>query len=323
MATTVRSIIDLALKEAGVIGIGQTANDEDINDGFTLFSRMLAQWQNKRWLVPGLTDISAVANGSISNTIGLGQYYNTLRPDKILSAYFKQVNSGDVSYPLNPIWSYEDYSTKIALKNLISWPSYYFYDNAFPIGNVFIWPVPSSTYEIHLIVKMPINVLTEIESGAISDGGLGYIDGLYSNVPLTGGSGSGALAEITVNGGLVSIVSITNGGKNYKNGDSLSASNADLGGSGQNFIWIVNILTNGLDSEINLPDEYLEPIHYNLCVRLVSMYQLPINPVQGKLAITGLNVLRNSNSQISQLQMPNSLRNNNGSGFYIFNADQQ
>lgn len=321
MSTTVRDIITLALKEAGVISMGQTANDEDINDGFTLFSRMLAQWQNKRWLVPGLTDISAVANGSISNTIGSGQYYNTLRPDKILSAYFKQLNSGDVSYPLTPIWSREDYS-KIALKSLNSWPSYYFYDNAFPIGNVFIWPVPSSTYEIHLIVKMPINVTTAIESGTISDGGAGYIDGVYTNIALTGGSGTGATAELTVAGGLISNVSIINGGKNYLVGNTLSVNEEDIGG-GSGFVWIVGVLTNGLDSEIILPDEYLEPIHYNLCIRLVSMYQLPINPVQGKLAITSLNVLRNSNSQISQLQMPNSLKNNNGSGFYIFNADQQ
>lgn len=321
MTTTVRDIITLALKEAGITGIGQTANDEDINDGFTLFSYMLAQWQNKRWLVPGLTDISAVANGLISNTIGPGQYYNTLRPDKILSAYFKQVNSGDVSYPLTPIWSREDYS-KIALKSLSSWPSRYFYDNAFPVGNVFIWPVPSSTYEIHLIVKLPIKVTTAIESGLISDGGIGYVDGTYTNIALTGGSGTGATAEITVAGGLVSNVSILNGGRNYVVGDRLSVNNEDIGGVGNNFVWIVGVLTNGLDSEIILPDEYLEPIHYNLCIRLVSMYQLPINPVQGKLAITSLNVLRNSNSQISQLQMPNSLKNNNGSGFYIFNADQ-
>lgn len=321
MSTTVRDILTLALKEAGVIGIGQTANDEDINDSFTLFSRMLAQWQNKRWLVPGLTDISAVADGSISNTIGLGKFYNTLRPDKILSAYFKQLNSGNVSYPLTPIWSREDYS-KIALKNLSTWPSNYFYDNAFPVGNVFIWPIPSSSYEIHLIVKMPINVTTAIESGTISDGGAGYVDGTYADIALTGGSGIGATAEITVAGGLVSNVSIINGGKNYLVGDVLSINGEDIGG-GSGLTYVVGILTNGLDSEIVLPDEYLEAIHYNLCIRLVSMYQLPINPVQGKLAIVALNTIRNSNSQISQLQMPNSLRNNRGSNFYIFNADQQ
>src|SRR5258705_4117323 len=138
--TTARDFITLALREAGVTGIGQTPNAEDINDAFTLLTRMLAQWQKRRWLVPNLIDISALGNSLKSNLIGPGQYYNTLRPDKIQAAYFKQLSgnaANNVSYPLTPIWSYEDYAN-ISLKDLNTWPSRYFYDAAFPYGNVFI-----------------------------------------------------------------------------------------------------------------------------------------------------------------------------------------
>lgn len=38
------SIINLALKMAGVLGIGQTASAEDSNDALTLMNAMLAQW---------------------------------------------------------------------------------------------------------------------------------------------------------------------------------------------------------------------------------------------------------------------------------------
>jgi hypothetical protein len=323
---TARDFITLALKEAGVLGIGQTANAEDINDCFTLLHRMLAQWQKKRWIVPNLIDVYAPGNSQRSNLIGPGQHYNSARPDKIQSAYFKQLNSGssnNVSYPLAPIWSYEDYS-RIALKDLNSWPTYYFYDAAFPYGNVFIWPIPTSAYEVHLIVKGPIGFTVEVESGEILTAGTGYANGAYVGVPLTNtnGFGGGATADITVAGGIVTQVAINDKGDGYKINDTLSASNAYLGGTGTGFVWKVTNVTDSLDAEFNMPPEYEEAIHYNLCVRIVSMYQLPANPVAGKLAVLALNTIRNSNSQISQLQMPAALRNNNGgAGFYIFNAD--
>src|SRR5512135_328839 len=111
--TTCRDICTMALKEAGVLGVGQTALAEDINDTFTLLSRMMGQWQNRRWFVPGLTDVSAIGNSLRSNKIGPGQYYNAIRPDKIQAAYFIQLNTGSsltVSYPLKQIFSYENYS---------------------------------------------------------------------------------------------------------------------------------------------------------------------------------------------------------------------
>src|SRR5688572_2863519 len=92
--TTARDFVTEALRAAGVTGLGQTPLAEDINNGFRLLSKMLAQWQKRRWLVPNLIDISAAGNGSKSNLIGPGQYYNTKRPDKIQAAYFKQLTAG-------------------------------------------------------------------------------------------------------------------------------------------------------------------------------------------------------------------------------------
>jgi hypothetical protein len=70
--------------------------------------------------------------------------------------------------------------------------------------------------------------------GAITPGS-GYVSAAYTNVPLTGGSGSGATANITVTGGAVTSVSIVNQGLGYAVGDNLSASNLNLGGSGAGF----------------------------------------------------------------------------------------
>lgn len=316
--TTARDIVTFALREAGVVGSGQDPLPQDIDNGFTLFSRMLAQWQIKRWLVPGLTDIFATANGSVSNKIGPGQYYNAMRPDKILAAYFVQLNTLNpvVSYPLRPIFSYQDYS-KLSLKTLNSFPGWFFYDNAYPNGNVFIWPIPSNLYEIHLIVKLPIQQKTSISAGQILTAGAAYTNGNYVGVPLTGGSGVGATADITVTAGLITIVNLANPGQGYNLNDILSVAPASIGGTGAGFTYKVTGTVSNLDTEITLPDEYLEAIHYNLCVRITSFYQYAPNPVQGVLAKTALNVLKNSNAQIPTLIIPWALR----TGFNIYAPD--
>ncbi len=66
-------------------------------------------------------------------------------------------------------------------------------------------------------------------------GGSGYVNGTYTNVPLTGGTGSGAQATIVVAGGAVTSVTITALGSGYLVNDVLSASNSNLGGSGSGF----------------------------------------------------------------------------------------
>lgn len=326
--TTARSIIELAMKEAGVLGVGQSLLAEDINDGFTLLNNMLAQWQKRRWLVPNLMEVVAAGNGNKSNLIGPGQYYNSARPDKIQAAYFKQLTGGisanQVSYPLIPIWSYENYAN-IALKELATWPIYFFYDAKFPYGNVYIWPIPDNTYEIHLIVKGPIGFTIELEAGNITNAGAGYVNGNYVAVPLVNltGFGSGGTADITVVGGIVTVFAIHNPGDGYEVNDQLTVLNSSLGGTGAGFLWTVTKVTDDLNAQFNMPPEYEEAIHYNLCVRLTSMYQYPPNPVQGQLAKIALNTIKNANAQIPTLSMPNSLRfNRNGNNFYIFNADQ-
>ena len=324
--STARDFVTMAMKEAGVLGVGQTLLAEDVNDGFTLLSRMLAQWQKKRWLVPNLYEIEALGNLNKSNPIGPGQYYNAARPDKVQAAYFEQLNTGTnstlVSFPLTPIWSYEDYAL-VQLKELQSWPQFFFYDGAFPNGNVYIWPIPDANYNIHLILKGPIGFTIELEAGEITSAGQLYTTGVYNNVaftPLTG-YGSGGTANITVAGGIVTVVALANPGDGYNIGDQLTVNPALIGGTGNSFIWTVTEVTDSLDADFNMPPEYEEAIHYNLCRRLTSMYQYPANREQIQLAKAALNTLRIANIQVPQLKMPAALRFNNNNSFYIFNAD--
>jgi len=74
-------------------------------------------------------------------------------------------------------------------------------------------------------------------------GGSAYANGVYFDVPLTGGTGTGAIADIQVSGGAVIAVQLVNSGSGYAVSDALSASASNIGGTGSGFS--VPVLTVG------------------------------------------------------------------------------
>lgn len=66
-------------------------------------------------------------------------------------------------------------------------------------------------------------------------GGTSYVNGTYPNVPITGGTGSGAQATIVVSGNVVTAVTITTPGSGYLVGDTISVAAGNVGGSGSGF----------------------------------------------------------------------------------------
>ena len=70
--------------------------------------------------------------------------------------------------------------------------------------------------------------------GAMTQGS-GYVSGTYNEVMLTGGSGTGVRATLTVTAGAVTSLVITNPGQNYLATDSLGVLASNLGGQGSGF----------------------------------------------------------------------------------------
>jgi hypothetical protein len=110
------------------------------------------------------------------------------------------------------VFLYSDtYNTQVALRQVISGSN-----------------IPTGTTVV-AITSSNIKTL-----GAITPGS-GYVNGSYTNVTLTGGTGSGAKATIGVAGGQVTTLTITARGAGYLVGDVLSATAASLGGTGAGF----------------------------------------------------------------------------------------
>lgn len=187
--TTVRDICSAAIRESGALGTGQTALAEDINAVWARMQWMLQQWQRKRFLVYHLVTYLLPSTGAQFYTIGPGGNINTdvasdqwnaqfgpqfgsgaaagqqsrksSRPDKLESAFLRQITQSQpnqIDYPLGMLHAREDYN-RIALKQLVSFPGWYFYDAAWPLGLLYPWPVPqANNYALGVTFKEQLPV---------------------------------------------------------------------------------------------------------------------------------------------------------------------
>jgi hypothetical protein len=149
-------VISSALRGAGVVGVGQTANPQDTQDGLDLMNTLLTTWQINRWLVQDLLDLAFASTASSSYSVGPGGDFATPnatpRPDKLDAAFARLVSTGEDTY-LYPYMSREGYD-RAPFKSAVGVPLAYFYDATLTTtGNVFFAPVPSAAYSLHVNAK--------------------------------------------------------------------------------------------------------------------------------------------------------------------------
>ena len=107
-------------------------------------------------------------------------------------------------------------------------------------------PTPDASYTVELhYFYYPVSIVQGVVSTFnVPVGGSSYTNGVYPNVPLTGGQGNGVTATITVSGNTVTAISVDNGGYFYGVGNSLTTSSSYIGGTGSGFSVTVGSINN-------------------------------------------------------------------------------
>jgi len=181
LPTTPSDIINLALKTANVIGVGQTPLAQDTNDCFNQLNMMMAQWQRRRYMVYNLVTVGLQATGALTYSVGTGGDFNITRPVKLESAFFRMNKNTPlpVDYSLEVLRAQEDYN-RISIKNLNAFPQYAYYNTGFPLGELYVWPVPNNQYEIFISVMVQLEAFQTINDQIVLPPE--YLDALHWNL---------------------------------------------------------------------------------------------------------------------------------------------
>jgi len=126
-------------------------------------------------------------------------------------------------------------------------------------------PSPDANYtvEMHYFYYPPTIVQGQISAlNGIFTAGSGYTNGVYTQVPLTGGNGVNATATIVISGNSVTSITIDDGGSLYVVGDSLGFNASAIGaGNGSGFAITVFTVSNATGTSW-LGDNYDPALFY-------------------------------------------------------------
>jgi hypothetical protein len=176
---TPADLFKTALRQIGVLGRGQNVSAEQLEETKMLCNMMLGQWTRKRWLIFHLLEIYTPGTGSQTYTLGpstiawdVGETFTqsgltsdmSTRMNRIEKA-FVRINAGSTNQtdvPLRIIPTYEDWSL-IPVKTIAAgFPQAVFLDTGFPEATLYVWPAPSSQYEIHLLLLNPLIRIADV-----------------------------------------------------------------------------------------------------------------------------------------------------------------
>jgi len=251
---------------------------------------------------------------NVTGAMTIGNKYVSL-PDDWLANYSVAVIGADgtYSYLLNKDVNYmrEAYPNP----NVTGIPKYYalFGSQLTNIESLslILAPTPDTAYGVELhYFYYPVSIVQGVITAfANIIAGTGYTDGTYFNVPLSGGSGSSATATIVVLAGAVQTVTLNAGGSLYVVGDTLTTSNAYLGGSGASFSVQVGTVDNAAGTSW-LGDNY-DPVLFYGAMReavifmkgeqdMVAYYQKMYEEAMSQLNRLGTGLERNDAYRVGQ-----------------------
>lgn len=154
--STVSDLIKGSLRLLGAIAQGETPSSNASADGLSVLNEMLDSWSNEGLILFDRTiETFSLVASTASYTIGTGATFNTARPIRLIQANAKQ--SGDNSeFPIR-ILNSDEYSRIIDKTIQSNLPLSIYYNDTFPTGTIYVWPVPSAAASLILYSDKPLS----------------------------------------------------------------------------------------------------------------------------------------------------------------------
>ncbi len=156
--TTVRDILESALRKISALGSGESMTAEEAADGLKLLNQMISSWAaDGATIYTESLDTYSMVAGDNTVTMGSGGDINTTRPVRFLgfNALF-----GNVS---NPIAERDvTFYSGIVDKTVQGIPEIVWPDYNYPTMTLTFWPVPLSGVTLNVYSEKPLAAFTDI-----------------------------------------------------------------------------------------------------------------------------------------------------------------
>lgn len=165
--TTARELIKKSMQKVGILTKGETPSDDEANDALDSLNALLSSWANDSLVIYARTwETFNLVGGTSTYTIGSGGTFNTVRPIDIISSYLR---SGTIDYNIAMITD-EAYNS-ITLKSVQGLPEFLNFDNAYPLANIRLYPIPAAAYSLFLLSEKPITAISTLDTDIILPNG--------------------------------------------------------------------------------------------------------------------------------------------------------
>jgi hypothetical protein len=168
MATIVASdLIRSSLRLIGVMSQGEFPSSDETTDALAVLNDILDEWYTQNLMVfRNENDTYTLVPGQQSYTLGSGGVFSGNRPTAIEQAF---VTYGGIDFNVRILTTH--LWNEIALKSFQApLPSALYYIDSYPLGNLYIWPVPSLALPITLSLNAPFTTYAATDTISLPPG---------------------------------------------------------------------------------------------------------------------------------------------------------
>jgi hypothetical protein len=147
---TCRDLLNQALTLCGMRAAGETVDAFLAADSLFVLQQMVSAWNLDRLLVYHLDRVVVAMSTSQTYTVGVGGTINIPRPVRLDAVNWRdESQTPALELPLQPL-PMQEYEALRVRETPASRPTQFYYDRAYPLATLFLWPRPTETKQLVL-----------------------------------------------------------------------------------------------------------------------------------------------------------------------------
>jgi hypothetical protein len=158
---TAQQIINRAAEIIGYKDPDESLSSTDSTNFLGVLNDMLDGWNSQRLFIVNVGEVVQNVSGS-PITIGPGGTINVTRPINIEDGSFIRLNDADFQITWIQQIEYNSIIVKDTPGNVVR---YGYYQQSTPVGEIYLWPVPSTSVELHLQLQTQLVEFADLTTG--------------------------------------------------------------------------------------------------------------------------------------------------------------